>query len=41
MGFTSQKYEKIKKNRYERIELSGYTYLRDLQVENMKKIKKN
>ena len=40
-GFTSQKYEKIEKNRYERIELLGYTYLRDIQVKNMKKIKTN
>ena len=39
-GFTSQKYEKIKKNRYELIELLGYGYLRDIQVKNMKKIKK-
>ena len=33
--------KKIKKNRYERIEFLGYTYLRDIQFKNMNKIKKN
>ena len=33
--------KKIKKNRYECIELLGYTYLQDIQVKNIKKIKKN